>query len=89
LPSRPAVTIIMRFRAGFKPKEARLRTVAAERGYMVASGSFSVSYEQLQPQWQFVAVAVAGRKSATLTELAAELQDFEGIDKFQISHARN
>ncbi len=89
LPTRPAVTISMRFRPNFEAKEESLRRVAAERGYMIANGSFSVVYENLQTQWQFVAVAIAGRNSASLMDLATELQRFDGIDRFQISHARN
>ncbi|NQD36751.1 MgtC/SapB family protein [Permianibacter sp. IMCC34836] len=89
LPTRPAVTIIMRFRPGFIATEDTLRRVATERGYIIANGSFSITYENTQVQWQFVAVAVEGRKSASLMELSNELLRFEGIDKFQISHARN
>lgn len=89
LPTRPAVTIVMRFRPGFKATEDTLRRVATERGYIIANGSFSVTYENMQVQWQFVAVAVEGRKSASLMDLSNELLAFEGVDKFLISHARN
>ncbi|MFN4291401.1 MAG: MgtC/SapB family protein [Permianibacter sp.] len=89
LPTRPAVTIVMRFRPTFQATEETLKRVAFSRGYILASGSFSISYENGQLQWQFVVVAVEGRKSASIMELSKELMSFEGIDKFQISHARN
>lgn len=89
LPARPAVTIVMRFKPSVRAHEDRLRQAASERGYLIAAGSFSVLYENNQLQWQFVAVAIAGRRSAPLTALADELLAFDGIDKFQISHARN
>ncbi len=89
LPSRPAVTIVIRFHADIAVKEETLHKLAQERGYFIARGSFSVTYENKQTQWQFVAVALDGRRSASLLELASELRQLDGIDKFQISHARN
>ena len=89
LPTRPAVTIVMRFRPTYSATEETLRRIAFARGYIIANGSFAISYENGQLQWQFVAVAVEGRKSASLMELSKELLSFDGVDRFQISHARN
>ena len=66
-----------------------LRQIARERGYVIASGTFSVTYEQGQLEWRFVAVAVDGQKSAKINVMADELMGLEGVAKFQMSHARN
>lgn len=90
LPSRPAIAIVLRFAAGFvKPDEEELRQIARERGYVIADGSFAVNFEQGQLEWRFVAVAIAGQKSARITEMADELSRIEGVARFQMSHARN
>jgi len=90
LPSRPAIAIVLRFAAGYeKPREEVLRQIARDRGYVIAGGSFAISFEQSQLEWRFVAVAIDGQKSARITDMADELSHFEGVSKFQMSHARN
>ncbi len=90
LPSKPAIAIVLRFAVGYeKPSEEVLRQVARDRGYVIASGSFMISYEHQQLEWRFVAVAINGHKSARITDMADELSRFEGVSKFQMSHARN
>lgn len=66
-----------------------LRRIARDRGYVIAASSFVISYEQQQLEWRFVAVAIDGHKSARITDMADELSRFEGVSKFQMSHARN
>lgn len=90
LPSRPAIAIVLRFAPGFvRPHEAKLRQIARERGYVIAGGSFTVSFDQGQLEWRFVAVAVDGSKSARISDMADELAQLEGVVKFQMAHARN
>jgi putative Mg2+ transporter-C (MgtC) family protein len=89
LPSRQAVAIVLRFRKGFTPHENVLRAAALNRGYEIAGGSLSISYRSGQPEWQFVAVALTKDAGAPISELAAELTGFEGVEDFQLSHARN
>jgi putative Mg2+ transporter-C (MgtC) family protein len=88
LPSRQAVAIFMRFRKDFVPHEDVLRRVALERGYEIAGGTISISFQDGQPEWRFVAVA-QGKKSAPISELAEELTRFEGVENYNLSHARN
>jgi putative Mg2+ transporter-C (MgtC) family protein len=40
-------------------------------------------------EWRFVAIALSKRSGATMSELASEMSEFEGLAGFQISHARN
>lgn len=89
LPSRPAVAIVLRFRAGFAPREEVLYRVGRERGYDIAKGSLSIRYEDERAEWHFVAVALGKKAGAPIAELARELTVFEGVESFHLSHARN
>jgi putative Mg2+ transporter-C (MgtC) family protein len=89
LPSRPAVAIFMRFRKGFEPRESVLRRVALERGYEIASGSITIGFQDGQPEWRFVAVALNKSSASPISELATELTRFEGVENYSLSHARN
>lgn len=89
LPSRPAIAVSMTFAKGIRPDMAILRKVAKERGYDVAGGSFTVEYANGCEEWRFVALAHGQRKGASLTALSADLSQFEGVEKYHFSHARN
>jgi len=89
LPSHPAVSISMRFKKGFVPREDVLRRLSLERGYEIAGGSFSISYQDEQPEWRFVAIVLGKGQAASITELAHELGKFDGVENFNIAHARN
>jgi putative Mg2+ transporter-C (MgtC) family protein len=88
LPSHQAVAIFMRFRKDFIPHEDVLRRVAFERGYEIAGGSISISFQDGQPEWRFIAVEI-GNKAAPISELATELTRFEGVENYSLSRARN
>ncbi len=89
LPSRPAVAITMGFRAGFLPRDDVLRRVALERGYEIAWGTLRIEEREGRPVWHFVAVALGKDQGAPMPELAKELSRFEGVEHFNLSHARN
>jgi putative Mg2+ transporter-C (MgtC) family protein len=89
LPSRHAVAVRMRFKPGYAPREEVLRRIALERGYEIAGGSLTIASENGGQDWRFVALALSRHSGSPLSELAKELNAFEGIDGFQLSHARN
>ena len=89
LPARPALAITMRFREGFHPHEKVLRRVAKDRGYDLATGTLSVNHEQGRTEWRFVAIRQKKDIGETLSAIAEELEGFEGVESFSISHARN
>ncbi len=89
LPSRHAVAIMMRFRPDFAPRVDKLRSIALERGYTIAGGSLTIGSTNGMQEWRFVALALSKKSGAPLPDLASELANFDGIDSFQISHARN
>ena len=89
LPSRHAIAITMRFKHGYVPLESTLRRVALERGYEIAGGTLSIGGTEGEQEWRFVALALSRKSGVSLSQLAAELAKFEGINSFQLSHARN
>ncbi|WP_317204768.1 MgtC/SapB family protein [Janthinobacterium sp.] len=89
LPSRHAVAITMRFKKDYLPREDALRRIALSRGYEIAGGSLMIGSEAGLQEWRFVAIALSKHSGATLSELSAELTAFDGIEGFQLSHARN
>jgi putative Mg2+ transporter-C (MgtC) family protein len=89
LPSRHAIAITMRFREGYEPQEDALRKMALERGYEIAGGSLMIGQDKGKLEWRFVALALSKRSGSPMSQLACELRRFEGIEGFQLSHARN
>jgi len=89
LPSRPAVSIRMTFRAGFTPNQAALDAVARARGYEIARGSLQIQCTAQREEWRFVAISLSRDKGVTLAELSRELREFEGIEDYALAHARN
>jgi putative Mg2+ transporter-C (MgtC) family protein len=89
LPSRHAVAIMMKFKPDYSPREEVLRRTALERGYEMAGGSLSIGAVGGAQEWRFVALALSRKSGAKLSDLADELARFEGIDSFQLAHARN
>ena len=89
LPSRHAIAITMRFQKDYAPQEKALREIAIARGYEIAGGSITIGSDSGMQEWRFVAIALSKRSGAPLSVMAQELSKFEGIDSYQLSHARN
>lgn len=89
LPSRPAVAVVLQFKKGFTPSEAVLRERALSRGYQIASGTLSINFKDGMPEWKFVAIALSKDKGSPMTDLAQELTNYDGVENFFLSHARN
>jgi putative Mg2+ transporter-C (MgtC) family protein len=89
LPSRHALAITLRFRQGFAPLESDLRRIALERGYEIAGGTLAIGGSDDRQEWRFVMLALSRKSGTPLSLLASELAAFDGLDSFQLSHARN
>lgn len=89
LPSRHAVAVMLRFDSGYLPQVEVIRQFVLERGYQLANGSLWISYEQKQPEWHFIALALSKESGTPLPQFASDLAAFEGVDQFHLSHARN
>lgn len=89
LPSRQAVAVTLNFKPGFVPLQSALRDMALARGYDIAEGSISIAYADGAPEWRFVAIAQHRKSMVTISELAADMARYEGVQGFQLSYARN
>ena len=89
LPQRHAVQVKIRFRAGFKPNEEVLRKAARARGYVIATGSLNIRFEKNQAEWHYVAISLNKKTGMSVSLIADELTEFEGVDSYQIAYARN
>lgn len=89
LPSRQAIAIVVRFKAGTAPTEERLREAAKTRGYEIAPGSVSIDVQNGKTELRFVAVAFNKTSGASISDLAREMNQIEGIEGYHLSHARN
>ena len=89
LPTRQSVAVTLQFLQGFAPREEILRKFAVERGYEINGGSIAIKCNGGKQEWHFVASAFGKHNEVKLPVLAAELAKFEGIESFQLSHARN
>jgi putative Mg2+ transporter-C (MgtC) family protein len=89
LPSHAAIAVTMHFRPGLRPDVDALRLAANHAGYFVALGSLSIVMSDDCIEWRFVAVAHDKHKGATVNLLARMLSAYEGVDRYQLGHARN
>jgi putative Mg2+ transporter-C (MgtC) family protein len=89
LPSRPAIAVVLQFKKGVAPSETKLRARALTHGYEIASGTISINFKDGMPEWKFVAIALGKGKGASMADLAQELTNYEGVENFFLSHARN
>jgi putative Mg2+ transporter-C (MgtC) family protein len=89
LPSRPAIAIVMQFKQGYTPNYEVLHRAALQRGYKIAEGSLTIHFKDGKPEWHFVAIASGKNKGAPMPLLAQELTNFEGVENYFLSHARN
>lgn len=89
LPSRPAIAIMLRFHAGFVPVQAALAKAALARGYEIATATLHIQCIADREEWRFIAVALDRKKCVPLSQLSHELRQFEGVDEFSLTHARN
>ena len=89
LPSRQAIAISMRFAPGHAPDEDAVRGRMLKNGYDVAGGSIIIAMREGKIEWQFVAVAFNKTSGTRISVLSREIAGLDGVDSFQISHARN
>ncbi len=89
LPSRPAVAVVLRFRPGFMPKESALAELARGIGYVFAAGTFQIQQSGGRQEWRFVAIAESKSREIHVSKIAEHLGALEGVEEYQVSHARN
>ncbi len=89
LPAHQAVAFVLRFEPNYQPGEHTMMQFARDHGYQLATGTLSIEYNKDRVEWRFVAVVVNQRLGFSVADIAKHLSAFEGIESFQISHARN
>ncbi|MDB5772502.1 MAG: putative Mg2+ transporter-C (MgtC) family protein [Burkholderiales bacterium] len=89
LPARQAIAIVLRFKTHFVPHEDALRADLLRGGYEIAGGSIWISMEHGKAEWHFVAIALNKISGRRLSDLAHDLSALDGVEGFQVSHARN
>ena len=63
--------------------------LALERGFEIATGSLSITFESGCTEWRFVAVAGGSRKVTSMSDLADMMAHTVGVEGFQLAHCRN
>lgn len=88
LPTRQAVSVTLQYGSSPLPVESLSGWLLA-RGYLFAEGSLSIARHGLQTEWHFVVVDISKKKMPSLHQLANDLGRLDGVEGFQLSHARN
>ena len=89
LPSRLAIAVVLTFRKGFEPGEELVARAMSEHGYRLAAGSLVISTSETGQVWQFSAFALRNDTSYSIPTISRELSKIDGVEKFQLSFARN
>ncbi|MFZ6691706.1 MgtC/SapB family protein [Undibacterium sp. SXout20W] len=89
LPTQSAIAITLRFKKGYQPKEAALVAMAKERGYVLMTRTLCISNNEHGHEWRFVAVAENKHAAKSISELSLDIEKVEGVESFQLAHAKN
>lgn len=89
LPSRHAISVSVHFKRGVIPTEDAMVKMAHKLGYEIARGSFLIYKHDDRHEWKFVAVSMGKHVGDSLIDVSHYLAGVEGIESYQISHARN
>jgi len=89
LPTHEEIAVILEFRKDAAPSVEHLRQYVKERGYTIASRSFSIVARDAKVEWHFSAVAIDRSVEEPIAALAEELSIIDGVIGFQFAYARN
>jgi len=89
LPARHAIAISLYFQKDIELTEKDLSRLVHKHGYEIANGSFTISQQDGQPEWRFVAISLGKGKGASLVKLSESFRTAQGVKDFRIAHARN
>lgn len=89
LPSRHAIAVVLTFRQGFEPSEEGVFQAMRGHGYRIAGGSLVIVANEDKQEWRFAAIALQKDSSYSIPAISKELTRINGVEKFQISFARN
>lgn len=89
LPSRHAIAVVLTFRQGFEPSEEGVFQAMRGHGYRIAGGSLVIVVNEDKQEWRFAAIALQKDPSYSIPAISKELTRINGVEKYQVSFARN
>lgn len=89
LPSHKAVAIVLTFAKDFMPDLEILRQTMKALEYQIAEGTLAISKTGEREEWRLVALDTSLNSTPQIDLLSRRLDTMEGVEDYQISHARN
>jgi putative Mg2+ transporter-C (MgtC) family protein len=89
LPLHHAISITLTYRQGFEPSEQNVQQAILDCGYDIARGSFAINNSDGKPQWSFVAISRQKNSDLSIPAISQKLTQFNGVESFHVSFARN
>ena len=89
LPSQPSIAVVLRFKSGHVPKSSSITQHMLECGYAVAQHSLRIQQAGGRQEWHYVATATNKVTSMGLHQLSEGLDKLDGVEEFDLSHAKN
>lgn len=88
LPSRHAITLLLRFQSGYRANQAEIATLVQTLGYRIAEGSTSIVSDDNHEEWHMVLITI-GKTKVSIADIAAGFQNCGFLSGYQVAFARN
>lgn len=89
LPTRHAVSIVLSYQQNFKSSEGEVEKALDGCGLTIAKGSVVIKSNHGKTDWSFVAISQNHHIALSIAEISQKLTQFNGVENFQVSFARN
>jgi putative Mg2+ transporter-C (MgtC) family protein len=89
LPTRHAISIVLSYQQNFKASEDDVEKALADCGLIIAKGSVVIKSNNGKADWSFVAISQNHHMALSVAEISQKLTQFNGVENFQVSFARN
>lgn len=88
LPSRHSVALILRFQSGYRSRQSEIASLVRGLGYRIADGSTTILSDSQYEEWHMVLITL-GKKTTSIADIAAGLQNCDFLSGYQVAFARN
>lgn len=88
LPSRHAISLLLRFQNGYRPGHAEIAGLVQGLGYRIEQGSTTIASDNGHEEWCMVLITT-GKTTASVADIAASLQNCSFLSGYQVAFARN
>jgi putative Mg2+ transporter-C (MgtC) family protein len=89
LPLRHAISIALTFKQDFQPNEHDVQVAMHDCGYDIAKGTFVINASHGKSEWSFVAISQQKKSDLSIPAISHKLNQFNGVENFHVSFARN